>query len=254
MVAVGAPVTARFAWRSVARTHPGHVRPTNEDAYIADDRLGLFLVADGMGGHAAGEVASRIAAEAVVAVVQEDPTRDTDPPALLRRAIRVAYDRIVAYARAHAEASDLGTTLTALLLRPSGRYALAHLGDSRAYLRRGGELRRLTRDHTYVQALVEAGRLRPEVAARHPLRHVLLHVLSAQGWSEPDVRAGTLQPGDLWVLATDGLTNVVDDATLAAILDAPTPLDERAEALVTLANHRGGPDNITVVLVEVHAV
>lgn len=251
MASVGATVTARFAWRSAARSHPGQVRPANQDAFLARDDLGLFAVADGMGGHAAGDVASRLAIDTVAEIVGDALAREDDVDSALRRAIRFAYDRLLAYAHAHPEADDLGTTLTALALRPSGRYTLAHLGDSRAYLWRTGALRQLTKDHTYVQALIEAGRLTPAAAATHPLRHVLVRVLSAQGWSEPDMATGTFQSGDLWLLATDGLTNMVEDATLAAILSAPTPLEERADALVALANHRGGPDNITVVLVEV---
>jgi serine/threonine protein phosphatase PrpC len=238
---------------------PGLCRSTNEDAYAVVADAGLFVVADGMGGHAAGEVASRMAVDAVRAVFEDPdltwPIGVSIPPhtrgtPLLKASIEHANARVHAASVADVTKGGMGTTVTALLVLDD-RIVIGHVGDSRAYRLRGRKLELLTRDHTYINMLLDAGAMTPEQAATSELRNMLARSVGSEPTVKVDVRLLDLEPGDTFLLATDGLHGVVDDNTLAAILLYERDLTRAAAELVQRANDGGGPDNITAVLVRI---
>lgn len=237
---------------AVGASDRGRWRPTNEDAFRVRTELGLALVADGMGGHAAGEVASNVAADVVMEELARRPPERADAtgPAL-RAAILAAHAAVIERARREPDKRGMGTTLTVLALDLSTPgFHIAHVGDSRAYRLRRGVLELLTRDHTWVQEQVDAGRLTAAEARRRPNANILTRALGIElDESEVDTVAGAVEPGDLFLLCTDGLTGPVEDEDLLAILDRDLPLEVLADQLIEAANLRGGPDNITVVLV-----
>jgi protein phosphatase len=243
-----------IAWQAAGATHTGRRRRGNEDAHRLDADRGVFLVADGMGGHAAGEVASGITSATVERVLAEAADAGTAGEGwdeALRGAARQAHDEISRCCSDDPRKEGMGTTLTACVLEPDGACHIGHIGDSRAYLLRDGDLVQLTDDHTWVRREVEAGRVAPEAADKHPLAHILTRVLSAELSPEIDVVTTRLLPGDLLLLATDGLYNMVPDPTIRSLLAADAPLPATASALIAAANRAGGADNITVVLVRV---
>lgn len=231
--------------RSAAVSDRGLVRSGNQDCAHAGPWL--LAVADGMGGMAAGEVASRMAIEAVTPLDREIP--DGEQVAALRVAVEAANDRIARAVAAEPTLQGMGTTLTALHFSPTAT-ALAHVGDSRAYLLRPSGLTQVTRDDTYVQLLVDQGVISPEEAAGHPRRAVITQAL--QG--EPIKPAYTvLAPaiGDRWLLCSDGLSSVVSARTLEQTMREYSDLPGCAERLLDLALRAGGPDNITVIVAEI---
>jgi serine/threonine protein phosphatase PrpC len=243
----------KLRWRSAGATHVGRVREANEDAFRRDEERGVFLVADGMGGHAAGDVASELAAEVVGGALRAGVDRglEADELALaMRDAVRDAERAILEHAAADRSAHGMGTTVTACVICSDGTFRLGHVGDSRAYLMRRGVLAQLTRDHTWVQREVDEGRLTPARARRHHLSHILTRALGADAGTA-DIVAGELQPGDLLLLTTDGLTGPVSDRNLTRILVSGLSLEQKVERMIRAANRRGGRDNITAVLVEI---
>jgi protein phosphatase len=246
---------ARFRWG--AHTDTGQVRPMNEDSLHAGDEL--FVVADGMGGHLAGEVASAMAIDVVRDAVAED-TRDV--PALVQAIVR-ANNEIFESARVDIERRGMGTTLTALTALPADAapelagdgtdavLGLANVGDSRTYLLRSGRLRQVTVDHSYVQELVATGQITEAEARYHPHRNIVTRALGV----EPDVRvdAWTLPmvKGDRFLLCSDGLVDEVSDEAIAAVLGSIADPQRAAEELVATANRHGGRDNVTVIVVDV---
>jgi PPM family protein phosphatase len=244
----------KVAWEAAGGSDVGRVRAGNEDAYLVDPLHGVFLVADGMGGHAAGEIASAVAAEAVgrtlVRGVAEGLQAD-DLAQALSDSIHAAHHAILAYSSAHPDTVGMGTTLTALVVCDDGTFRLGHIGDSRMYVMRHGKLAQVTRDHTWVQKEVDAGRLTERAARSHRLSHILTRALGADSADDPDLMAGTFLPGDLILLATDGLTGMISDRTIRRILSHTDPLGEQVDALIDAANGRGGRDNITAVLVRI---
>lgn len=222
-------------------SHVGLRRELNEDTYYSDATLGLWLVADGMGGHEFGEVASALARDAVV--------REVSAGRSLTDAIRSADEDIIRQSRRRADSLPMGTTVVALRVLEN-RFELAWVGDSRAYLW-NGQLRQLSSDHSYVQELIDQGAITPEQARSHPHRNV---VTQALGVTDPEslkveTISGELRPGFQILLCSDGLTEEVDDATIAATL-AQTELSaqECVDTLVSCALDGGGSDNVTVVL------
>lgn len=244
-----------IAWEAAGASDVGRVRQGNEDAFHLDPARGLFLVADGMGGHAAGEVASALAVETVTGLVAPalDAGADADRlDAALRDAFVRAHDAITGRAAADPATRGMGTTLTLAALDAAGGFRIGHVGDSRAYLFRGGRAGQVTRDHTWVQAEVDAGRLSPSSARTHPFSHVITRALGAGiARDEPDVLTGTVVPGDVLLLCTDGLTGMVGPRTLNGVLREDAPPAQQVTALIDAANRRGGADNITVVLVRI---
>lgn len=239
-----------------ARTDVGRIRAGNEDSLYADatPSRGLFVVADGMGGHAAGEVASEMAVtivarelaqlESIHAPAARDRVIDT-----LRLANSAIYQRTVR----EAEKQGMGTTASVLLLSDAG-YLIGQVGDSRVYLLRGGVLRQITKDHSYVQEQVDAGYLTAEQARYHPYSNVITRCVGANDSVEPDVFSGDVQPGDVFLVASDGLTGMVDDRRLLQLLSSNAAPRRVVDALIAEANGRGGLDNITAIIVQVHAV
>ena len=236
-------------------THKGLIRPNNEDSLLCRSEIGLFAVADGLGGHAAGEVASRIAVEVLEAEIAPLlESEDTDPKALreaMVESVRKANRRIISEAEGNPKLAGMGTTLTALAVLPrDAAFVFAHAGDSRLYLFRESELKQLTRDHTYVQELVDKGMLLPEEAQYHPYKHALTRALGIRDDLEVDSEMAELKDGDAFLLCTDGLTNEVPDDFIAQIMSAHTDDPKLcAQKLVAQALSFGGRDNVTVVAV-----
>jgi len=220
-------------------SHVGLVRANNEDAAFLGPTC--MLVADGVGGGAAGEVASASTAYAVAATALA--RSGDDPAAILRDAIALAQSQIRAGVVADPERTGMATTLTAVVTDGTS-FALAHLGDSRGYVFRDGDLTRVTHDHTYVQELLDEGRLDDLAAAHHPWRNVVLRSVNGSEEGSPDILALFLRPGDRILLASDGLTDLVDEAAIAEIL-AQRSDDDAVGALVAAALGRGGRDNVT---------
>jgi PPM family protein phosphatase len=222
------------------RSDPGRQRTANEDSFVA--RPPLFAVADGMGGAQAGEVASQIAAEAF------EPAQRGDEPAeaWLRAMAEAANDRIHNLSREDSTVSGMGTTLTAALLEDD-EITLAHVGDSRAYLYRDRELKLLTHDHSLVEELRRQGRLTDEQAEDHPQRSIITRALGPESEVDVDTMTYSARPGDVFLLCSDGLTTMVREDRIAAVLQETPDLDTAAAQLVREANEAGGRDNITVV-------
>ncbi len=257
-------MTALPSLKWAVRSDPGLKRTSNEDSYSTRPDVGLFVVADGMGGHVAGEVASRVAVEAIEAFVQEtagadknrtwpfpfDPTVSLEANRL-RAAFRLANRKI---ASAIADSQDLrgmATTASAVLLGPQGA-SVAHVGDSRVYVLRAGQLEQLTHDHSWVEEQVRAGTLTPTAARQHPWRNVVTRALSGGEDPEVDVTEVKPRPGERYLLCSDGLFTVVPDSRIAELLaDQKASLDEISRALVEAANQAGGPDNITALILQI---
>ncbi len=228
-------------------TDTGRQRRANEDSMLA--RSPLFVVADGMGGARAGEVASRIAVEAF----QSGLHAASDPELALAELARAANSRIHDLSQSNAEQAGMGTTLTAVYVGEQ-EVAIAHVGDSRAYCLRDGELLRLTDDHSLVDELMRQGRLTPEEAVEHPQRSVITRALGPEGSVEVDTRSFRARAGDVYLLCSDGLTTMISEEQIAAVLLAHPLLRDAGEALIAAANDAGGRDNVTVVLVRLEEV
>ena len=233
-----------YALRYAVGTDPGLRREANEDSVYFSERL--FAVADGMGGHAYGEVASSIA----VAVLADLDVEADDPLGELAGAAREIAIRLTDLAEENFDMRGMGTTLTALLW-DGERFAVGHIGDSRCYVVREGELSQITRDHTMVQALVDDGRMAAEQAAEHPGRSMLMRALQAGSAHDPDLFFQDVEAGDRYLICSDGLSDVVGPAEIAELLTAAADGDEVVRTLIEAANARGGPDNITCVVVDV---
>ncbi len=231
-----------------ARTDVGLRRTANEDCFALAASAGLYLVADGMGGHTAGQIASRLATEGTVQAFRRVAEAEASLTEKLRYCVAAANREVYDTAQKKPELQGMGTTLVALLAG-EGRIALAHVGDSRAYLIRGDRVRRLTDDHSLVAELVRRREITELAARGHPHRHVLTRALGVRRSVEADLAELTPAAGDVVVLCSDGLTGHVQDAELAQAVAASDDLDAVCEGLVDLANARGGEDNITVALV-----
>jgi protein phosphatase len=230
-----------------AGSDTGLQRRANEDSMLA--RAPLFVVADGMGGAQAGEVASRIAVESFEQGLDEAAT----PELALATLAMDANTRIHELSHEHAEQAGMGTTLTAIHVGEE-EVTIAHVGDSRAYCLRDGELMRLTDDHSLVDELIRQGRLTPEEAVEHPQRSVITRALGPEGTVEVDTRSFRARAGDVYLLCSDGLTTMVAEELILSILLAHDRLRDAGEALIAAANQAGGRDNITVVLVRLEEV
>jgi len=230
-----------------AGTDTGRQRRANEDSLLA--RSPLFVVADGMGGAQAGEVASRIAVESFGHGLDDA----SQPEAALATLALAANSRIYELSHSNAEHAGMGTTLTAVYVGDR-EVAIAHVGDSRAYCLREGELLRLTDDHSLVDELLRQGRLTPEEAVEHPQRSVITRALGPEGTVEVDTRSFRARPGDVYLLCSDGLTTMLSEEEIADALRSHPRLRDAGEALIAAANEAGGRDNITVVLLRLEEV
>ncbi|MBX6333395.1 MAG: Stp1/IreP family PP2C-type Ser/Thr phosphatase [Gemmatimonadaceae bacterium] len=234
-------------------TNTGMIRSGNEDSYFSDPEHGLFVVADGMGGHAAGEVASDMAVRILADELREVHTTPGDEiPRRVEQSFKHANLAIYQRTLTEVDKQGMGTTTSLLLLRGS-RYLIGQVGDSRVYLLRDGTLRQLTKDHSYVQEQVDAGVLTPEQARYHPYSNVITRCIGAGAEVQPDIYVGEVQRGDTFLVASDGLTGMVDDRRLQQLLAARAPAQRVVDALIAEANGRGGLDNITAIVVRVLA-
>ena len=231
--------------RYAARSDVGLIREGNEDSGYAGPSL--LAVADGMGGHAAGEVASSVAVSTLATL--EDDVVSTELLDALARAVNQANEAISDMVEKHPQLDGMGTTLTALLW--SGRrVGLVHVGDSRAYLLRNGQIQQITHDHTFVQQLQDEGRITADEAAVHPQRSLLLRALDGRSNPEPDLSVREVHLGDRYLVCSDGLSGVVSDTQMAEVLGG-SDLETAVDTLVDLALRAGGPDNITCIVADV---
>jgi PPM family protein phosphatase len=227
--------------RHAGLSHPGRRRRRNEDAFVVSPPL--FAVADGMGGARAGEIASRLAA----AAVREEESEHANVDQLIREANRRVFER----ARDDAATAGMGTTMT-LALVENDHVTIGHVGDSRAYRLRDRGLEQLTEDHSLVAELVRSGRLSPEEADAHPQRSMITRVLGAEADVDVDTFSVDARPGDVFMLCSDGLTTMVGDERIVAVVDENRDdLERAAKQLISDANRSGGEDNVTVVFFEI---
>lgn len=248
---------------SAVATHPGLRREGNEDASCVRADLGLYVIADGMGGHAAGEVASRLSVETIETFIND--TRDADLASTwpipydtaislegnrLKAAILLANRRLSSAMGENTELRGMATTAVGVLITESGATA-AHVGDSRAYRLRNGELTGLTEDHSWVNDQVRAGLMTDADARRHPWRNVVTRAITGGEDPEPEISQLDLKAKDRILLCSDGLSSVVANDHIASLMGADAPLADICQKLINAANEGGGPDNITVVLIQV---
>ena len=232
-------------------THVGRVRRVNEDYYGTRETLNgeVVVVCDGMGGHAGGETASRLAVESIIASLNSKLS--ADPLNALNEALLSANQAILDYARQHPELKGMGSTCVALLLKDNCAY-YAHVGDSRIYLYTKNHLEQLTKDHSFVQSLLDAGAISPKDAESHPRKNEITNALGLERMQPPTLGQKPCKPrqGDILLLCTDGLTGMVSDQQIQKLLGAEMELYDKAKELVQLANDAGGIDNITLQLVQ----
>jgi serine/threonine protein phosphatase Stp1 len=229
----------------VSRTHVGLQRKINEDSVFADSERGLWAVADGMGGHEAGEVASAMVTDALRCLPIVDEIDDLTDRAV--EALRQVNRDLIELARSgERKGHTIGTTVVGLAIA-NGSFRCFWLGDSRAYHLRGGEITRLTRDHSLVQGLVDAGMLKPEEAETHADANLITRAVGAAQDIQVDIVSGDTRPGDLFLLASDGLTRVVRDDELAPELERAPPA-QAADNLIEMVLSRGAPDNVSLIV------
>jgi serine/threonine protein phosphatase PrpC len=233
-----------------ARSDQGRVRTSNEDSFVANSDCRIFLVADGMGGHAAGEVASRMTAERVEEILSSGGT-EAAVEDLLRLAVSEANTAVHEAQKARQDYRGMGSTLTVLAL-VDGNYCIAQVGDSRAYLLRNSDLIQLTQDHSLVWPLYKSGVITKDDISRNPRKNLITRSIGTQPQVEADLECGSTMEGDLFLLCSDGLTDVLMDSDISRILlDSRTDAQGYCDRLVSAANSGGGPDNITVVIVRI---
>ena len=236
------------------RTDVGIIRSGNEDNYLMVPERGIFVVADGMGGHAAGEVASEMAVRSVARELGSLRGMGDDEIAdRMRLAIRSANGAIFGRTLTEHDKRGMGTTVTALVLYGT-RFLIGQVGDSRGYLFRDEKLVQLTKDHSYVQEQVDAGYLTPEQARSHPYSNVITRCVGANNDVTPDIYVGAVKPRDVFLLASDGLTGMLEDHQLAEVLGTSRMPQEQVDDLIRDANRYGGLDNITAIVVRIDSV
>ena len=247
----------KVGFAGAGTTDVGCVRDGNQDAFFVSEDLGVAVVSDGMGGAPAGDVASRVAVEQVALGLCGDGVAKWTPwdadtvQALLAEVIESAHLELRRHGELHPEDEGLGATLTVLVADPgSNRYAVGHVGDSRAYRLRRGIFTQLTRDDTLLQEHVDGGRISPRAAKSHPFGHILSQVLGMGGGIRPQILEGDMEGGDQFFLCSDGVTAVLNDREIGEMLHRGRiwPAETVVRAFVESANERGGPDNATAVL------
>lgn len=245
-----------------ALTDTGIKRTNNEDSFLVMEAKNLYAVADGMGGHSSGEIASRIAVETIsdffrTSEISEDSTwpyayddNISFEGNKLKTAVAVANEKIQEYAAQHPESRGMGTTVVAVLVLDS-RLILCHVGDSRCYLLRDGRFSLVTSDHSWVNEQVKLGFLTEEEAQKHPFRNVITKALGTKGEATAEINETVGKKGDMLLLCTDGLNSMVTDDEIAGIVSAEDGLEDKAKKLIEAANSKGGEDNITLVLLKI---
>ena len=232
----------------IGKTDVGLVRSNNEDAFVVNSKAVFCLVADGMGGAAAGETASRIFAQTADQVFPAEADRDElTVMHSVRETFQKANDLILSHVSQHPEHTGMGCTAE-LMAFSTESFIIGHMGDSRTYLYREGQLRQLTKDHSFVQEQIDQGVISPEEARQHKMRNVILRAVGVRPSVELDTVCGSVLPNDMFLLCSDGLTDMVEDTDISKILNQNGDLSNKAVRLVELAKQAGGKDNITVVL------
>ena len=245
--------TAVLHYLAAAATDRGRKRPSNEDAFGFSVEDGVYLVCDGMGGAAAGEIASSLAVDQVLHLLSGRGQNGSSPfPASAEEAICAANEAIYARAQRNQRLNGMGTTLVALTVHENHVWVM-NVGDSRCYRLRNGHLEQLTLDHSLVEEQVRLGRMSPAEAKRSPLKNVITRALGTQSSVTPDVFGMEAEPGDLFLLCSDGLTRELSDAAITTLLSNGQSLDELCARLVNAAKDAGGHDNITCLLVRAEA-
>ncbi len=237
--------TAAVHYTAAAITDRGRKRPSNEDSFAYSAEHGVYVVCDGMGGAAAGEVASSIAVGEVLRVLS---ARSVPMPALAEEAVNTANEAVFTRSQRNPQLAGMGTTMVALAALDREAWVV-NVGDSRCYRLREGVLEQLTLDHSLVEEQVRLGRMTPSDALRSPMRNVITRALGTQSSVTPDCFQMETLPGDLFLLCSDGLTREISDEVIQALLAADDSLEERARRLVGAAKEAGGNDNITCILV-----
>lgn len=245
--------------RAVGRTDIGLIRKVNEDSFLCEkledvDDAYLYIVADGMGGHNAGEVASSMAVQEVALYIKENTDAlkhgEKEILDLIRNAILHANDKVYKTSIIKSNCLGMGTTLSMALVKDSSIY-IGHVGDSRIYLIRGKKITRLTEDHSLVEELIKSGSLRPEDAKYHPQRNVITRALGTEYTLEPDVYRRDMQSSDIILLCTDGLSNAVREEDMVKAVHSTSDLDEACGILIEKAKKNGGYDNITAIIIQI---
>ncbi len=239
--------------RGFAKTDIGKAREINQDYYSipkSDQDLQLFILADGMGGYNGGEVASTLATEAaknyIIDNFEKIEHSKEEILELIKNAVEYANNVVFEKSKTDKELEGMGTTLDICFIYNNKIY-IGHVGDSRVYRIRGELIRKLTKDHSYVQQLVEDGKITREEANHHPKKNMLTKALGCTAYVEPDIRARNLEPGDIWVMCSDGLTNMVEEKEIYQVIKENP--ETAPQTLVNLANNAGGYDNITVITI-----
>ena len=236
-------------WRADGVSDTGLRRAQNEDTLVLDHDEGLVIVADGMGGRPGGEYASSLAAQVIQEHLSSPEGSVGEPGDRMAEAVSLANSTVWEAAQADPERQGMGTTVTALALDGnSASWIIGHVGDSRGYVFRDGELRRITRDHTVVQDLMESGAISPSSIADHPLGHLINRAVGTEETVEVDTFEGDALEGDIFLLCSDGLAGLMTDTEIEAALQGltPTGLKEKSAELVAIAHERGAPDNVTL--------
>jgi protein phosphatase len=234
-------------YTSAGLTDRGRKRSANEDAFAISAENGIYVVCDGMGGAAAGEVASSLAVEEVLKHFNAR-TAEMTPSQAAEQAVREANDSIYTHAQRNSKLNGMGTTLVAMVTEENHAWIL-NVGDSRCYRLRAGNLEQITVDHSLVDEQVRSGRMKPDEAKRSPLRNVITRALGTQSSVTPDIFPLDTEPGDLFLLCSDGLTRELADDLLASMLANDIPIGQLCERLVGAANNAGGQDNITCIVI-----
>jgi PPM family protein phosphatase len=236
---------------STGCTDPGLIRAYNQDSYYIDPEGRFFIVADGMGGHAGGEEASRIATEEIRSYLEENWQSPESASKILEAALSAANQAIIQDQQNNPQRADMGTTAVVLFIRPSESPVCGHVGDSRLYRLRESHLQQITEDHTWIAKSIKMGDISADEARVHPYRHVLSGCLGREDLNQIDIQPLTLENGDRLLLCSDGLTEELIDQQIFGHIESPSSLEKAAHALVEAAKAEGGHDNITVVLVSV---
>ena len=236
--------------RYFGETDVGLKRKNNEDAFMLLPDLGLCVVADGMGGAAAGEVASAIFVETTREVFLDSEDKKADNAEMIERAFELANKRIIADAQIHPEREGMGCTAEIVVFF-GNTFVLGHLGDSRTYRYRDNKLTQLSSDHSYVQDQIDRGFITPGEARTHPMRNIILQAVGVNEKVTVDIIQGKTHLGDQYLLCSDGLTDMVEDKAIAEVLSDDRNLETKGKRLVALAKSAGGVDNITVALAEI---
>ena len=231
-------------------THAGMVRENNEDRFVMDEKKHIYMVADGMGGHNAGEVASQMAVDITGEHIKDSLTPDADFTQVICDAITAANRDIFQKSCKNKKMAGMGTTLDICAFYED-KLVTFHVGDGRIYRLRGDEFSQLTTDHSFVEMLIQKGELTREEAENHPNRNMITRAVGTESTVLIDVSESEAEAGDLFLMCTDGLTNMLNSSEMEQILKLDVSLKKRANRLVELANEKGGTDNITVLMIEV---